>query len=571
MNTLKIVLFGIKNNKILGVFMFLICGFVFPIIAFISDPPSYSEIAYTMLLTFSLICAYFSGCVFPLIIFSYTHNRRLNDFYAAMPVKKRQYFWGYFFSGIILFIIPFILMHVIFIILFGAKEDMLRFKDSLGIVIIFLSLYCSMTLSVMFSGSAVSGIIAFAIRNGFVICLVAPVLFMSGVNLASYFVLLYDKAIISSPILGGLGYLLKDGYDYGIGLWMLIIAVLETIAAFFLHKYRSGETTMALAFPKSRYPYQYLVTLIFVMTVNAAILISLGYSNGLFDNRLIDSAFSEDFLSHNPYDIKAVVFFDIVGALMIFVILNIVLERSSRAAFKKMRHLVFFLVGFFALSFLSNSLLSYIPKIYTPIDPDFAIVSIYAPADSSAVLGIDEEELSARRMSGEYICNVYYETDEQSRETKRVISNLMVREKRFAVTDRKALAVLKKICEGETLTYNICASTSITPSKLKLTPQPIYKDKEFGLENDLGRSVKDNRAIDPKSAVIYKILLAKGELKLYESGYDKTVCKGFIIQKGISREGYTKSEAYELFGCMNYEMSTSGKTEIVRGQVRVEA
>ena len=195
MKTLKLIKFGIKNNRVLAGFMLLICGFVAPAFAFIVDA-MYIE-RYIPL--FGEFIAYFAGVLFPIVFFSYTHKRRESDFYAAMPVKKRQYFWGYFFAGMILFVFPFFVMCFIMLWLGGGRNE-LDASAFVGPVAAFFSIYCSMTLAVMFSGSVVSTVITFLIRNIFAISLVVPILFMAGVDLESYYIMLLDKAKVQSPL-----------------------------------------------------------------------------------------------------------------------------------------------------------------------------------------------------------------------------------------------------------------------------------------------------------------------------------------------------------------------------------
>lgn len=509
MKTFKIIIFGIKNNRVLAGFMLLICGFVFPVISVMDSSRTGNSFYYIAF--FGCITAYFAGLVFPMVFFSYTHNRRLNDFYAAMPVKRRQYFWGYFFSGIIMFIVPLIIMDFLLLFFLGGRGYNLKLSSFLGPVAMFFSLYCSMTLAVMFSGSGVSTVITFLLRNIFVVCLVAPILFMAGVDVSSYYLLLYDKAIVAAPLLGFFPFL--DEQLWWVWIWQFGIGILEIIVAFFLHKYRKSETTMALAFPKSRYPYQYIVTLMFVMAVNTVMLIILGLSNGFFNN--LDERFS---LGSN--DLKTLIFFDVIGALLIFILLNIVLERSSRAAFKKLRHLLFFFVGFFAVAGISSRLLSYIPKVYTPIEPDYAIVSVYRPVDPSSV-DPNSAGFEDKLMRGEYVGAVYYFEDEETGDYHKVMDWLLKRDDQFIVTSRQKLKELVKVCEGRMEHYNIRSSNHYSTSYGGHYGYSSYSWNYHGEE-----------------AIYFDIFLAKGNYSLSSNTLGEKVCTRYSVFNSLERSGY---------------------------------
>lgn len=518
MKTLKIISFGIKNNRVLAGFMLLICGFICPAIALMADRGSYHSSFTGYILVFGVAAAYFAGFFFPLVFFSYTRSRRLYDFYAAMPVKKRQYFWGYFFSGIIMFIVPVSVMDVILAV-FGVGRGNLELSYFVGPLAVFFSIYCSMTLAVMFSGSTVSAVITFFLRNIFVICLVMPILFMAGVNIESYCALLYDKAIVTSPLLSA--FPLLDKSLYWIWIWQFGIGILEVVAAFFLHKYRKSETTMALAFPKSRLPYQYTVLLLFVMTVNTVVMIVMGLYNGAFNS---SKTYADRFVWGSG-EMKVIVFVDVIAAFLMFVLLNIVLERSSRAAFKGIRHLLFFFVGFFVLAGLSVKLLNYIPRIYTPIDPDYAVVSVYRPVETDSV-DPESEEFEKALSRGEYQCGYYYEASENSDDYIRRINWLAKREDFFVTTSKKSLDELVSICEGGRSYYSIVEARNYS---------------FIGGYTNWRYSVPDE-----SEALYFEILLAKGHCDRSTNPLGETVCTGYYTKKGLFRAGYVIGTASGL-------------------------
>ena len=544
MTTLKLVSFGIKNNRVLAGFMLLICGFVAPVLAVLAEQGTYTTTLAHYIPAFGSLAAYFAGILFPIVFYSYTHKRRENDFYAAMPVKKRQYFWGYFIAGIIIFIIPLFIMDFM-LMLFSVGDGRLKLSDFIGPLAIFFSLYCSMTLAVMFSGSVVSTIITFLLRNIFVISLVVPILFMAGVDIESYYMLLYDKAIVTSPLLSAAAFLEIDSF-WWIWVWQFGIGILEIIAAFFLHKYRRSETTMALAFPKSRLPYQYIVLLMFVMTVNTVVLIVLGFNNGIFNYYSSGDRFSWD-----TGDIKTIVFFDVIAAFLMFILLNIVLERNSRAAFKGVRHLLFFFVGFFAVAGLSGRLLNYIPRIYTPIEPDYAVVSVYRPVDPDSV-DVNSKAFEEAYYRGEYQCSFWFEYDENIDDYHRHIDWLHRREEYFVVTSQKSLDELVRICEGERAHYNIIDSDYLSRGH--------YTNWNDNLSNYYHVYNDEN---DEDETLYFDIILAKGRCAWDTNQLGETVCTGYYTTNGLSRWGCVIGTAsgLDIYKDCNIELPESKNDE----------
>ncbi len=358
-NIINIAWFGIKNNRALAGIMILGCVVILPGFTFINGVGDVEHIVRD----YGICISYFAGVVIPMVLFSYVQRRRECDFYNSMPVKRSQYFWGYFISGFVMFFVPFTLMTAFHI--FAGHGN--PFKYYLPAIGMFMVIYCSMITAVMFSGSVLSTIVTFILRNTAAVALVMLPVIIAGADLGCYMSRFGEEICILTPAAA----VYSVGYDeYTVLLWQLLIAVFELIIGFLLHRYRKSESTTALAFPKIRYVYQYLVTLIFVLLVDALILglLSVGYGYQ------VDK--TEGFLqSLSPENIGLTVLFTLAAAFICFILLNMILDRSGSAAFKKFRHFFIFLAGYVGiLAALYFMVLNYIPPYILPYEPEAAVI-----------------------------------------------------------------------------------------------------------------------------------------------------------------------------------------------------
>lgn len=357
---LKTVWFGIKNNKVLLGFVGLLCVIVFPAFSVMFKPDG------NIPGVFGCIAAYFCGFVTPVALLGYLHKGRECEFYNAMPVKKSQYFWGYFIAGLLIFLIPLTLMFAIEHA-FGYDGWGEYYLKSAAA---FLSIYCSTILAVVFSGSTASTVVTLIIRNGIAIALVALPLMIAAVDVSAYVELLFKPICILTPVT--VGNAILDPQTTGVQGYQLIVAAIELVTAFLLHRYRKNETVTALAFPKSRYFYQYIVMLIFALGGDALLMPIFG---------VYDSDYGI-FTTKDSFPL--VVFLTLVIIFIAFILLNIVLEKNARAAFKKIRHFFIFSVGYAVLILsVSGICTNCIPPSVLPFRPDSAVVSVYSVTDVS--------------------------------------------------------------------------------------------------------------------------------------------------------------------------------------------
>ena len=352
---LKTAWFGVKNNKVLLGFMLLMCAVIFPAFEVIFMPgPNASGVP-------ECIAAYFCGIIAPIALFGYLHKGRECEFYNAMPVKKSQYFWGYVIAGFLIFLIP---VTVMFLVesAFGFRDWNNFYLKSIGG---FLSIYCSTILAVVFSGSTASTLVTVMIRNGVTIALVALPLMIAAVDVNAYVELLFKPICILTPLT--VGNAILDPQATGVQGYQLIVGAAELVIAFFLHRYRRNETVTALAFPGSRYFYQYLVMLIFTLGADALLLLV----SGAYDNVRGVIASGDSF--------AVVVFMTLLVIFITFILMNMVLEKDAKAAFKKIRHFFLFSACYVVLILLISGIGSYcIPPSVLPFRPDSAVIVTYS-------------------------------------------------------------------------------------------------------------------------------------------------------------------------------------------------
>ncbi|MCM1298922.1 MAG: hypothetical protein NC203_01325 [Firmicutes bacterium] len=362
--TLSIAWFGIKNNRVLAGIMLLACVIILPGFTVIED--NHYDMANTVR-DYGICIAYFCGVVIPLVLYSYVQKRRECDFYNSMPVKRSQYFWGYFISGFALFLVPFTLLTLLHVLLSGMGENV--FEHFLPVVGIFTVIYCSTITAVMFSGSVLSTLVTIVLRNTAPVAAVMLPVIMAGANLDCYLLRLGDKICILTPLTAAA--VCFD--ENSIILWQLVIALPELLIGFLMHRFRKSETTTALAFPRVRYVYQYVVLLITAFLTDALLLSMFG--SGYIYSR--SREYNNIFQYLEPEAIALCIFFTVIAVFLAFIIMNMILDRSGSAAFKKFRHFFIFLAGYAGLlALLFTTLLNRLPPYILSFEPNCAIVHL---------------------------------------------------------------------------------------------------------------------------------------------------------------------------------------------------
>lgn len=374
--TAKTAWFGIKSHKNSLLILSIFCIFLFPVFTVIfagGKEEYYSEYYPNLLYVYGVFLTIFAGLVLPLNFFSYLYRRSEKDFYYAMPIKRSQYFWGYFASSTVIFIIPWTALTVIMCCLSEWGNNLWGpYLQGIGL---FFVLYCSMLFAVTFCGSVLCAFVTFCVMNVLPIAVFAFPLTAAGVDIEAHIELLADKIMAVTPISALTWY--GDGFGYGYIIPIQIaFAVLELAGAFFLFKYRKSESTMALAFSRYRYPYQYIVMLLAVMGMDAVIFSAYtryyvyGESDGVSVNQNTPWG-SGDFW-------RSIIFLSIVTILISFILLNMILEKNPRAAFSRIRHLFIFTGGYIIFAVIAVSVASSaIPHSVLPFTPKAAVVYVY--------------------------------------------------------------------------------------------------------------------------------------------------------------------------------------------------
>ncbi len=375
--SLRTAWFGVKSHKNALLVLSIFCVILFPAFTMITvsgQQVEYYSSGYQIVLSvYGGIVAVAAGLVFPITFFSYVYNRIECDFYNAMPVRRSQYFWGYFAASAVIFIIPWSITAIIHCFITKWGNNLWKpFLLSLGL---FFVLYCAMVFAVTFSGSKLCAVLTFAIMNVLPVMVVLFPITAAGADTISYGQRLVDNIMALTPASAVYWLFDENQFSYVIPI-QLGFALAELIAAFFMFKYRKSESTMALAFPKTRYYYQYGIMLL------TAVYVCYLYTNGCyhlyidFEDGRLRVQYYTNFLERDRW--VQMIFFTLVFVLLAFILTNMILEKSPRAAFKKIRHYFFFLGGYAVFLLITIPLaINLLPKSVLPFTPDYAAVYVY--------------------------------------------------------------------------------------------------------------------------------------------------------------------------------------------------
>ena len=244
--TLKTVWFGILSNRVLLGIMTLIFVIILPGLEVVFHGADNAGTARA----YGIAIAYFGGIIIPFAMFSYVQDRRECDFYNSMPVKRSQYFLGYFIAGFGIFLAPCLLM---FLLHFFFCGEIVLFDYFVQSIAVFTVNYCFMILSVMFSGSLLSSIATFLLINAILPVAVISTTALAGLDVSCYYMRFGEKLFMLTPLSSGFFAAAIEDYHpemLGIVMWQLLAALFAAVIAFFLHRFRRSESTTALAFPK---------------------------------------------------------------------------------------------------------------------------------------------------------------------------------------------------------------------------------------------------------------------------------------------------------------------------------
>lgn len=428
--TLRVTLFGIKNSKVFFILMLLLCCIIVPTFVYLGINKAHPMLQAEEMSGMGAAVAYAGGLFAPIMLFSFLHNRTEQDFYSAMPVKRIQYFIGYVLSGFLMFIIPYTLMYVVcsFMPCDGIWQGWLM---PVGMYFV---LFCSLTLCMMFCTSRAGAAVTFVLRNGLAASMVILPFMLANLDSRAYFDFLSDKILMLTPLGTGVG-LFRD-YEHILPV-QLVIALGELILSYFLFIGRKNEVSLALAFPKARYFYQYAVMTVAALYITALFMSMFGFGGG-------------------SYEWSYIVFFSVVCTFMVFIVLNIILEKNSKAAFHKLHHFFIFVAGFAIITTSTVSLLiSLVPYSMLPFTPKFAVVKIY-----DVKRNYSQEDLYRNRI------NIRIYSNENDYDGDWVIYHADY-DKSFIVADAGKLSALTELAQNSSYYYdsrNSYKNLSLLPS-----------------------------------------------------------------------------------------------------------
>lgn len=310
------------------------------------------------------------GFFMPLIMFQHMFKRGEYDFYTSMPIKKSRYFWGFAFASVIGFLMIYTAVILVMILLTGNANILLY---SLSGLALFFTVFCSTLLAIMLSKSFFAFFVTFIIINGLVIETLMMLWSVLRVDFEVYY--FFSRHIINlfTPLFSAQLFHPGD-HNWALGFLPLIMAVIELAAAFFLHRVRSNDGRSPLAFPKTRYPIQYLIMFM------AAFLGSVGFSSSYSREGTKD--INGFFLNTCRSD---VIFYTLIIILVTFILTNMVFENSPRGVFRKAYHMFIFTAAYAVIYFVVIGGLLYpaLPDKIVPFNSNAAVIRVYGYEERS--------------------------------------------------------------------------------------------------------------------------------------------------------------------------------------------
>ncbi len=364
--TFRTTYFALRNNLTALGMLALICGVILPLFsASVISGKNVGFIETNMIMQIiSFFLAPVCGLAIPCVLFSYIHKRRDSDFFNSMPVKRSQYFIGYTVFAFAAFIGAYLLMCLLefFVFLLNGvafSDAGVAFRYFLPSLVSFFIVFSSTMLAITFTGSSVSTLVTLLLLNLTPVAVIYLTIMM-GTNLYTqvYFKYFENITLMLTPVASTYLSIVSEGK----GLFLLLqagIAVLELAAAYLMFRFRRGETTMAVAFPKTRYIFQYLV-----MFLCSYVAVYFMVSNMLY------------WIYNNQYFPSTEMIMTGIVILASFIIMNMILERSMRAAFHKIRHLFIFTAGFTVLVFVITQTVNLLPRYVVPVQTDALYVEV---------------------------------------------------------------------------------------------------------------------------------------------------------------------------------------------------
>lgn len=363
--TLKAALFGITYNKVFILLLLLAC---------ILLPFGAEVMNYSGFLNMNMTVSIGLGVLLPLIMFSYIQKRTEFNFYSAMPIKRSQYFIGYCLSSAAIFIVVYIFGNII-----GYYVDTHHQGYLAGGILMYLIAFASTTFAIMLSGSFLSTLVTFALTNIYVYVVAMEILVLSSVHTDRYLDIIKPVLYAFTPFSAVESIYDGFGNEYYV-IPTLIMAGVQMTISFFLFCKRKSEISTALAFPKTGLLYRYAAMFLASLSIAA----SFAYSWQDRGEKTYSDFFS-GFLTSSS------LLYSVLTALVVFIAMNMVLEGTPRAAFKKIRHYFIFIGGYLIFVCTIGGLLySSLPYTMIPYKADMVLVNVCRYEEKARFISYNE-------------------------------------------------------------------------------------------------------------------------------------------------------------------------------------
>lgn len=229
--------------------------------------------------------------------FSYLHSKEQQDFYHSLPLSRAQWFFVSYASGLLIFLVPYLLFSCCTILLLAAQGMLIKgilllcIRAIIGVILGFLLCYHTGILAMFLTGRIVTGVLAtlvlfvygsllFSLYSGlantFFDTFTGPVSngFFQIETFSSPLILFYK--IISMTALSTASF----GFFWGLLLFSLLCITILFVISFLLYKYYPAEAAgNALSFSKSAPFIKWLITVPTALFIGLSTTYFIGMTN----------------------------------------------------------------------------------------------------------------------------------------------------------------------------------------------------------------------------------------------------------------------------------------------------
>lgn len=268
-------------------------------------------------------------------LLGYMRKKQSTDLFHAFPVKREEYMTGHILAGLVIFILPLFVCFLLNPVVFSAAggTQFVSFADAMSASLVsffdvafwYVIFFALATLTVVLTSTFMSTLCLYLLINfGPILAALFTSLMGSsaiGTNIEEHLMVNLSFLINITPYVR-----LWTTLEYPMAWYDIVIALAVSMLIFalavFLYKKRKSENcTASIAFRPMRWPVQYMVMFLGTMAVG---LLFYAFSDGVF------------------YTVAGC----IIGALLSYIIMNMIFGSSFRHIFDKPKHLISFSVIF---------------------------------------------------------------------------------------------------------------------------------------------------------------------------------------------------------------------------------